>query len=217
MEGLKKRAYALGAIFALAGGFYQVSGAAKGPERTEPWMQKTAITRFGKYKTESNLPGDVTYKMDKTTYDALQPFGIVARIMDDGRKGFDVTLIASANKNSFHDPRVCFAAQGWELSQEQPVKIETQTRGIVTATVTQLKGKDGVKWGAFFYRGPEGFSPTTLGLKWQMFKRQMFHGENAEGVFYRFIPSQSDTTKEELAAFVRDYLDASNGPTKGYF
>lgn len=217
MEGLKKRAYALGAIFLLAGGVYQISGAAKGPERTEKWMEETAISNFGNYRTQTDRQGGVTYRMDKTTYETLQPFGIVARIMSDGNQGYDVTLIASANKASFHDPRVCFSAQGWELSDEQATTIETKTRGPVVATITKLKGKDGIKWGAFLYRGPDGFTPTTLGLKKQMFLRQLVRGEPSEGVFYRFIPSQNDTSKEQLVAFIRDYLDASYQPTHGYF
>lgn len=219
MEGLKKRAYALAAIFVLAGGFYQISGASKGPQRTEAWMQETAIKGFGDYRTQANpdLLGTISYAMDKATYTELRPFGIVARIMSDGTQSYDVTLIASSDKASFHDPRTCFTAQGWELSNEEQVPIETKTRGTVLVTVTRLKGRDGEKVGAFFYRGPDGFTPTTAGLKIQMLKSQIFSGSNAESVFYRFIPSESSTTKEQLVAFVKDYLDASNAPTHGYF
>ena len=217
MEGLKKRAYGLAAIFVLAGGFYQLSGASKGPQRTETWMEQTALKGFGKFKTQVALPGDVSYRMDKATYAELDPYGIVARVMSDGVRSYDVTLIASSSKNSFHDPRVCFTAQGWELSEEEHLPIVTKTRGTILATVTKLKGKNGVQYGAFLYRGPEGFTPTTTGLKIQMFKSQLLHGQNAEGVFYRFIPSDVGTTKEQLVDFVRDYLDASDAPTHGYF
>ena len=214
---LKFRSYALAGALAMAGGVYQLSRATKGPVRTEAWMEQTALKGFGKYRTESNMAGDVTYRMDKATYAELQPFGIVARIMNDGNRSYDVTLIASSTKASFHDPRVCFTAQGWELGEQGHETIHTKTRGDIQATVARLKGTDGEKWGAFLYRGPEGFTPTTNGLKLQMFKEQLFHGRDAEGVFYRFIPTDSKTTKEEMVAFVRDYLDASDAPTHGYF
>lgn len=217
MKDIKIRAYALAAAFVVAGGIYQISGAAKGPTRTESWMQETALTSFGNYRTEGNLPGNVSYVMDPTTYKELEPFGIVARIMSDGTHSYDVTLIASSSKASFHDPRVCFTAQGWELSAEEEVPIETKTRGVVTATFARLKGKNGEQYGAFLYRGPEGFSPTTLGLKWQLFRSQLLRGQQAEGVFYRFIPQDRGTTKDQLIGFIRDYLDASTEPTHGYF
>lgn len=218
MNRLTQRAYLLAAVLAAAGGLYQISGAAKGPQRTEAWMQQTALTGFGKYKTmvDASLPGKVSYEMDKGTYNELKPFGIVARILSDGERGYDVTLIASSDKASFHDPRTCFTAQGWELSGEEIVAVDTKTRGPVEITFTHLKKDGGDKVGAFFYRGPDGFTATTLGLKKQMLWSQ-FKGVKAESVFYRFIPQEASTTKEQLLAFVRDYLDASNAPTHGYF
>jgi hypothetical protein len=155
--------------------------------------------------------------MDADTYKELSPYGIVARMLSDGTRQFDVVLIASQQKGSFHDPRVCFTAQGWQLDDESTTMVPTGSRGPVPVSVADMKSDQGERWGAYFYRGPYGFAATANDLKAQMFRYSLLNAKNADGVFYRFIAEDSDATKDDLVKFISSYLDASARYGSGYF
>src|SRR5579862_9413607 len=105
MEGLKTRVYGLAGILLLGGAFAHIATPPAGPKRTEAWMEQTALKEFQNYKMVPATSGDdreISYKMDAATYTELTPYGIVARDFTDGNKTFDVVLIASQAKASFH-------------------------------------------------------------------------------------------------------------------
>jgi hypothetical protein len=163
---------------------------------------------------------DVTYKSDKIVYDTLVPYGIVAREFQEqhGPKHFDVNVIASSTKDSFHDPRVCFTAQGWNLDEQTEAMVHTETRGDVPVTLANMSHKDFGKHPAvFFYKGPGGFTATTAGIKLQMFTRQFLTLKDQEGVFYRVIALNNGVSTDDLLKFVGQYLDESNKTSDGFF
>ena len=220
MEGLIKRTYVVVALAAATGILVHATARAGAISRTESWMEKTAIKGFGPWEmrdTDFRHP-QVSYKMNEASYKELVPYGIVARVLDNGKgDSIDTVLIASSNKASFHDPRVCFTAQGWEIRGEETVKLSTATRGEIPVTLATMFHKDqGERPAIYFYRGPAGFAPTTTSLKVQMLKVQVIEGRNPEGVFYRFMPVKGVTT-DELKKFVGDYMDASGKATGNYF
>jgi hypothetical protein len=182
-------------------------------------MESSSVRSFAHYTMQ---PGDgtdpaVTYKMTPDTYKELAPFGIVCRDFTDGADVYDVVLIASQAKASFHDPRVCFTAQGWDLQDESTVLVKTKTRGTVAISVAQAKTADGDHWAAYFYRGPYGFAPNTNDLKMQMFKYSLLNAKSADGVFYRFIAQDAGSSEDDLVNFISTYLDASGKVSNNYF
>src|SRR5207302_1008377 len=60
---------------------------------------------------------------------------------------------------------------------------------------------------AFFYRGRNNFYATPQALSWSMFVDQFEGHTDIEGVFYRFMPSYPDATKDELVEFIKQYMD----------
>jgi hypothetical protein len=219
LEGLISRSYILAGGFALAGLAAHISLPAASHAKTEAWMEKTSVVQFGRYHMVQGSGDDpnVSYKMDSSAYATLAPYGIVARELTDGSNSFDVVLIASANKDSFHDPRVCFTAQGWQLDDQKVVPVTTQTRGVVPITLTNIQSDKGSRLAAFFYRGPYGFAATTNALKMQMFGYSLVNARNSDGVFYRFIAEEPDVTCEQFQGFIASYLDASGKQSGGYF
>jgi hypothetical protein len=218
MEGLIQRTYLMGAVLILLGGAFAYSKSTLPPPKTEEWMEDQAPLSFGRYRyiAGSENPKQ-TYKMDATTYEMLRPYGIVSRVYESGPHRYDVVLIASRDKDSFHDPRVCFKGQGWTLGDQYIAQVPTQTRGTVPITLTRMAGQPGERLAAFFYRGPGGFVGTTNHLKWDMFKSELLRGENPDAVFYRVIPHHAGATEEEIIAFIGEYLDASGEASNGYF
>lgn len=219
MEGLNKRIYALVAVALVSGLAFQASARATGTKRTEAWMERTSISAFGPWRmerTDSENPR-VSYRMDAASYKELNPFGIVARELTNGRDTYDTVLIASNDKGAFHDPRVCFTAQGWEIAEEKTERISTRTRGVIPVTLATMVHKDfGRRPAIFFYRGPEGFAAGTAALKIQMLKNQLVQGVVPEGVFYRFM-AKTDVPSQTLVKFVSDYMDASGKTSANYF
>jgi exosortase len=213
LKSMKTRALAVGAVLALGGAV--VLGAPKPkplPGRTEAWMEKTAPSVVADYKIES------TYKMEKSTYDELQPYGIVCRILGNGKQSYDVTLVASNRKTSFHDPRVCFPAQGWSFDDQQRTTVQTATRGAIPVSVIFMKDdQDNTQQlAAYFYRGPHGFYPTPQALSWSMLIDQ-FQGKTDEGVFYRFMPNYKGATEEDMLKFIKLYMDEAPKTSGGFF
>jgi hypothetical protein len=156
--------------------------------------------------------------MDEMTYDELKPFGIVARVFEHDRKRFDVVLIASADRTSFHDPRVCFRGQGFLLEKEREEVVQTKTRGTIPVTFAEMKNPQGTQSiAAFFYRDQDGFYPNPQAMSMAWLKRAFFKLQSSEGVFYRFIPMHDGATVEELKRFIQLYMDEAPNVSGGYF
>jgi len=219
MEGLKKRTYFFAALLIVAGAFNFVTySRAERPDKDEAWMEARAPEKIGEmtYARDPKNPNQ-SYKMNQMTYDVLVPFGIVSRVYSDNNSGYDVVLIASESRASFHDPRICFSAQNWTLVEQKSVDVQTRTRGVVPITITKMDGPKRGQLAAFFYRGPSGFHATTIAVKLDMFTQRLLNREDIEGVFYRFIPTKEDCTEEELKAFIVEYLESSKESSEGYF
>ena len=212
MERLTKRSVVFAGALMAAGAAIQLTpriSLAAG--KTEPQLEQMAPTRIGGYKLVHS------YKMDARTYSELKPFGIVSRIFQEGERSFDVVLIASNRKESFHDPRLCFTSQGWTLQDESQVVLQT-ARGPIPVTIAKMKSIDGSpQITAFFYRGPGGYFSTSQSFAFDSLKRQFTGSIDLEGVFYRFIPLWSGATVEDLEAFIGAYLDEAAKTSGGYF
>jgi hypothetical protein len=218
MEGLKLRVFVFAALMLVLGVLVWAAPRANTVNRSESWMEQRMPDTVGnfRYRRSADNP-EQSYRMDQTTYDVLKPFGIVCRVYEFAGRAYDVVVIASRDKDSFHDPRVCFTAGGFAIRLEQRGMIKTKTRGLVPVTIAHLSSDRGQQSSVFFYRGPGGFTATTMGLKWDMFKEQFGGGDNIDGVFYRIIPLNRGTTDEELARFVGQFLDEAKVTSDGYF
>jgi hypothetical protein len=225
MEGLKKRAVVAVVILLAGATAIAVMKKAAGEPKDEAWMQAHLPKQFGSYRMHASADSrEYSYKLDEVTYRTLEPYGIVARIFESSQTGesYDAVVIASRSKDSFHDPRVCFSAQGWAISNQWIETVQTKTRGAVPITLVVMDGPDGRnKLAAFIYKGQGNFYANTQRLKFAMVVETLFGGSDLDGAFYRFIPmnlSETDpdrTTK--LKRFIIEYLDAANEASGGYF
>ncbi|HXH60693.1 MAG TPA: exosortase-associated EpsI family protein [Fimbriimonadaceae bacterium] len=225
MEGLKKRAIIATAVLMLGG--LAIAFTTKHPNagKTEQWMLDHSPRQVDGFRMLGGAESPLySYKMDQVTYDTLQPYGIVARVYENQQteETYDVVLIASQSKDSFHDPRVCFSAQQWSIENQWVDNVQTKTRGKVSISIVQMDGPDGNnRLAAFLYKGPGGFFGDTKALKLSMFLEQLKGGTNLDGAFYRFIPQNTgrDQTKTiiDMKKFIGEYLDAANQVSDGYF
>jgi hypothetical protein len=208
---MKAKSAVLLLIFLITAAFTNLVPRARGPQRTEAWMESQIPPKAGDYAVGAG------YKMDKLTYDTLQPFGIVSHIYAD-RSGheYDVTLIASDQPRSFHDPRICFGTQGASLSEDRVVTAQSKTRGAVPVTLVKMVFNGQPTVAAYFYRGPRGFTAAPKSLFKQIFFTELLTRKPAEGVFYRFI-SRTPSDEKQLLSFVGTYLDAASASSNGYY
>jgi hypothetical protein len=217
VERLKKRVYAIALVLLAFGLALQTAPRAEfGDAKSEEWLESKAPRKVADFFADPGVP----YRMDEVTYRELNPFGIVVRIFRHGPDAYDVVMIASNRKESFHDQRVCFSAQGWTLVGDSLAYVESKTRGRVPVTLLDLSASGrGKRYAVLFYRGPGGFYSNPRDLAWSMFKEQLWFWRkpNLESVFYRIIPLRSETTKEELLEFTGALLDAASESSDGYF
>jgi hypothetical protein len=219
------RTYLFAGLMAAAGALFMLSPKTAYVAKTEDQMEQMLPDVVDGMPFERSYEDpEASYRMDDTTYELLQPFGIVARVYTRGAERFDAVVIASRSKDSFHDPRVCFSAQGWLIEKFTPSSVMTRNRGEVPVTLIVMSSKTVRRQlAAFAYRGPGGFYASTQRLKLAMFFEQIRGGRNIDGVFYRFIPSgfPQDTPEaekiERLRDFIAKYLDASYESSGGYF
>jgi hypothetical protein len=224
MEGLKKRSIIVVGVMLAAGMFIMLGSKKEEDKKTEQWMIDNSPRTVGNFVMRGGRESaDYSYKMDERTYGELDPFGIVARIYENPETGeeYDVVIIASESKDSFHDPRICFTAQGWSINDQWSASVETKTRGTAYMTVTNMDGPEHNKLAAFLYRGQGQFYKTPGDLKWGMFRETVLFGDDLDGVFYRFIPLHNykdrELTEKQLKQFIADYLDEANKVSNGYF
>lgn len=225
MEGLKLRAVVVVSLVAATGLVMSFVTREHAEPKTEQWMLENSPSTLDGYSMRSGPESPLyTYKMDQATYNVLEPYGIVARVYEEKSSGaqYDVVLVASRSKESFHDPRVCFSAQGWALSNQWIDSVETKTRGNVAVTIAIMDGADTKdQIAAYVYKGPEGFYANTQRLKLAMLFEQLRGGDKLDGVFYRVIPltPRADRVGQinDLKRFIGQYLDAANAASDGFF
>lgn len=190
--------------------------------RTESWMETVAPQTVGKYTFVPNPDMTAadrlcTFKSPQFVYDTLVPtVGILARDYEYQGERFEVYLIASRDKASFHDPHVCFTAQGFNILQEDQVTITTKSRGAIPATLAHMNGPSGPMIALYFYKGPHGFVGSTTKLKIQMLVDQWLGRPLEDAVFYRFIPLGSQD-EDKLIQFIDMYMESADQSSKGYF
>ncbi len=221
MEGLIKRAFVIAGVLIASGILINVTRPREYRQKTEDEliaMMPTKVNNMPFMVDHMGTDPRISYKMDPVSYNTLKPFGIVCRIYTDGVKKYDAVVIASRSRDSFHDPRVCFSAQGWTIERFQRAEIKTESRGVVPITLVGMSSsQEKNKLAAFFYRGPRGtFYGSTQGLKWGMFVEKFRGGDDIDGVFYRFIPREG-VTEEEFLKFMANFLDAAKESSGGYF
>lgn len=221
MEGLTTRTLVFGGIMAAFGAYLLLAPKPSYAEKTEQDMEKLAPKNVGEFRMRPGSENpEQSYKMPESTYETLKPYGIVCRLLESTAGAYDVVVIASRNRASFHDPRGCFTSQGWELLEQREIEIPTKTRDTVKATWADMRqvreDRDGQT--LFLFRGPGGqFFSNTNSLKFAMFMEQLQGGKDIDGVFYRFIPQNRDTTLEQMKEFVANYLDTAKETSNGYF
>lgn len=224
MEGLMKRVIALAGFFALAATAFLALPSKAESIVNEQWMKDHAPEMVesqaqGNFQYEKSIDDpQVTYKADAQTYDMLKPFGIVSRkYYSPGARKFDVVLIAGNDKENFHDPHVCFRAQGWTFVTDQVVQVPTKTRGNIPATFAQIESRGQRTYALFFYRGPKAFYPSTPNLGTAMLMGPLMGDFKTDAVFYRFMPEYPDATKEDLIQFAGEFMDAAGKSSENYF
>lgn len=220
MEIIRKRVWVLGVLMCLIGIVCAVESVRQKPafKVTEEWMKSKAPSSVSEF-TSLEAPS-----ADQATYDALQPFGIVARDYRNGAKGYSVMLIASDRRESFHSPNVCLPAQGLVISNEKDETIQTKSHGPIKVTLAELQTPDqpGVThYMAFLYRVQDKFiarsGNTTLVLTLAMFEGPIRGNFDQNTVFYRFISDDGRETKDEFLQFVADYMDAAHDSSGGFY
>jgi len=217
MEGLIKRTWVLAGIMLACGAFTMYAPPKRSKPIDESWMAAHAPATVGAYTFQpSSETPDCSYKMGKVTYDTLQPSGILARTYQSGGKIFDVVLIASDNSVSFHDPRVCFTASGFNISSEKHLTVPADGKQIPVTFVKMQSGTD-QKSALYFYRSPRKFQSVARMMRLDMLIGELLHGRNDQGVFYRFIPMSKDITDEELLQFTSNYLNEAHRVSGGFF
>jgi len=217
MEGLRFRMMLLLVIMLVASTVFHLSARASYVSRSEEWLESHTPVSFGNYLTEPGPEGTVySYKMDEATYKVLQPSGICARVFKNGGKDYDVVVIASRSKESFHDPRQCFSAQGYTLGDSHITDVRTKTRGVVPVTVVKMTSpNNGEMFAAYCYKGPSGFTAYNRDLKISLFIEQLKGNQHLDSAFYRFIPLAKSSTEADLLSFIGDYLDAAKSTSQG--
>lgn len=176
----------------------------------------------GRFIPES--PGkSYTYRMDEQSYEILQWPSAVCRVYQIGKDELDVVLLASRSKDAFHDPNICFAAQGWFIERREQTTLNTKTRGQIPVTIISMYNDDvRRKMAAYLYKGPTGLYSDTNKLKLSFLREELFLGDRLEGVFYRFIPTFENREmteaqqREQLEAMIIDFMDNVHATSEGY-
>jgi hypothetical protein len=218
MERLNKRFLTLAGFFAVAGAIFLALPSKAESIVDEQWMKDHAPATVADYRFQTSADDpQISYRMDDSTYEMLNPFGIVARTYYNMGRQFDVVLIAGNDKENFHDPHVCFNAQGWTFLEDKVIQIPTKTRGTISATYARIsqRGRDSIT--VFFYRGPKGFYPSTPNLGMAMLLGPLMGDFKTDAVFYRFMPMYDGATPEDVIEFVGKYMDEAGKASDGYF
>lgn len=206
------RSLLVSGMFALLGAGVLLRPSAKPLVVDEAWLERQYPTKIGSYLTQKGSDGSTShsYRMDETTYATLKPYGIVAKTMTDGIRTFDVVNIAGDGEESFHNPLLCFRAQGWVVNDIKQITIPTQSRGDVNATIASASHEGGApQYALYTYEGPKRTSPSPSALKDDMVRAEFATGKVQFGTFFRFMSVTPNVSEDQITQFAKDYIDAS--------
>lgn len=186
-------------------------------ERTSEEIEKMVPLKLSNYTTALEAGKSVSYEMGKEVYDVLHPWAIVARIFTKGEEEYDVVAIASRNKDSFHDPQVCFTAQDWKLTNQRFATVVTKSRGNVPVTLVDMEKNGEKKIALYFFKTTQGYIGGIQEVKLKMMTYKFKHfGKDDEGAFIRVIPTKV-VDEELLKKFTGQWIDAAVKSSKGYY
>lgn len=216
----RKRAFVAASLLLVVGAALAFAPRPGSVQRSEEEIAKELPVAVADFKMAPPSNPSVpycTYKMDEATYGILRPWGIVPRIFQKDGESYDVVVIGSNTKDSFHDPAVCFSAQGWNLSNAREETIPTKAYGDVPVTIVDMD-KEGQKTIAmYFYRLREGYVASNGGVKRQMLLyKLMKFGKDNEGGFIRIIPN-GEANLQKLKTFAGEWVDAAAKTSAGYY
>ena len=160
-----------------------------------------------------------SYKMPEEVYKALKPDAMVARIYEDpANKKFDVLLLLSRSKSSFHNPEVCFSSQGWTIQSQHQDEVITSHFGTIPITVVKMSSQsEKDQLAAFFYKGPGGYFGSTEGFKWGLLRDELLKSKQPEGTFFRVIPEYPGEDIHQLKEFIATYIEEAHHTSHGFF
>jgi hypothetical protein len=219
MNGIQTRAYIVAGLMFGVGVLGLLGKGQAAARKTETFLEGKAPVTVPGYQMVPGPEGGLryTYKMDAGTYKTLKPYGIVARQYTDGGATFDAVLITSDSHESFHDPKICFSAQGWSFRELREETIEVPGIGTVPLTIAEMDGPRSRTVAAYTYRGPSGFVANPKRLQIDMF-REVLAGRPAEdATFYRFMPVTPGVGVEGLRDFIKAYMVAARKSSGGFF
>lgn len=209
MEIVKKRILFVSSIFLAFGVAAMVMPKAKAPWRTEAWMEQNLPMKVGEYDMIPSAENPMcSYKMPQTSYDALNPYGIVARVFTNDKFKFDTVVVAANDRISLHDPKDCFPGQNWVITWEKKIPLQTKSRVPVNAVAIGLKGERGERIALYTYRGPSGTYNVRNDMFWDWFMTEL-KGVKPEGALMRVMTLDEHTELNELVDFATKWFDAA--------
>lgn len=217
LKTVKARLIIIIAAMAVFGLAYQLRPAPHLIHRTEAWLQTATPTSVDGFDAVPGPQGEKqTYRMSDITYQTIQAYGIDSVVFRKALSNIDVCVIASNNRESFHDPSFCFPSQDWKILNIRTVSVPTKTRGTIPFSVMQAQPPNGANpvVAAYTYKGPFEMCPSQADMYLQWSKASFITGEPQEGAFYRFM-GDGTTTEADLLKFAADYMDAVKGTSNG--
>lgn len=216
----RKRAFVAAGLLLAVGASLALAPKPSLVKRSEEDVAKALPMEFAGFRmapaSDASAPY-CTYKMDKATYDILRPWGIVPRVFQKEGESYDVVVIGSNTKDSFHDPGVCFSAQGWNLSNAREEMLSTKTYGNVPVTLVDMDREGQKTIAMYFYRLREGYVASNTGVKKQMLMYKLKNlGKDDEGGFIRIIPS-GGANLQKLKTFAAQWVDAAAKSSNRYY
>jgi hypothetical protein len=217
MERLNTRVWAVAGVFLVAGAVLSFMPKVKQIDRTEEEVAQMLPRKVGRFDAAMGPEEICSYKMEQSTYDILRPWGIIARVFANGPEQYDVVAIVSRSKESFHDPQICFTAQGWRLSNQRHDTIVTKTRGSVPITLVDMELGGAKTVAMYFFKTQQGYFGDMGAVKSAMLMYKLTHFmKDDEGAFIRVIPKGS-TDVELMKKFVGSWIDEAGKVSNGYY
>lgn len=187
------------------------------PARTEEWMEENLPKRVGdfSYIQSADNPG-ASYRMSESAYEALKPYGMVARIFEKDGKRFDTVVVAANDRISLHEPTTCFPGQDWKILSERQLTLDSKKRDKVKVMILSMESAAGRRLALYTFRGPSGTFPIRNDMFWDWFKAEL-KGVRPEGALMRVMTTNDDTPEEELIKFSTEWFDECEVVSKGIY
>jgi len=163
------------------------------PDKPQVLPIETLPKQIGVWKSEKDI------SLDPKVQKVLPTARLLTRVyINPAGKAVELLLLTAREVDDYHDPRVCFPNQGWQISEEQVIQVDNQKMNTLVA----MQGREKLDVN-FWWVANKNTSQSKNGIVAGLYTlRKAFVRGESTSLFVRLLALQDGGGQSGMKAFL---------------